>query len=206
MHARLLVSTVAVFLLLLPLSLFSAAQQSSPTATPTPTSTPAPAPAALKRLPAKVLDAKLKNARGRGRSFSLSEYSGKILVINLWATWCGPCRPETPQLVKLYKEFRGRGVVMVGLSTEDPVDSSQQVREWVRNFAIPYRIGWTTQDVAITLMNGRDAIPQTFVIGRNGRIVRRFVGFNQQKTPEQFKTAINEALEGTSSTVQRLQP
>src|SRR6185295_5606014 len=127
-------------------------------------------------------------------------------VINLWATWCAPCRPETPQLVKLYKQFRDRGVVMVGLSTENPVDSNQQVREWMRNFGIPYRIGWTTQDVAITLMNGRDAIPQTFVIGRDGRIVKRFVGFNPQFTPEQVKTAINEALEETPSPSSTDQP
>jgi peroxiredoxin len=191
MHARLLIATVSVFLLLT-LSSFSAAQQSSAAATPTPPPTPL---AALTSLPAKVLDAKLKTPRGR--VFRLSEYSGKVLVINLWATWCTPCRPETRELVKLQKQFRNRGVVMVGLSTEDPVDSNEQVREWVRNFALPYRIGWSTPDVAITLMNGRDAIPQTFVVGRDGRIVKRFVGFNPQKTPAQFKTAINEALEGT---------
>lgn len=88
---------------------------------------------------------------------------------------------------------------MVGLSTEDPVDSSEQVREWVRNFAIPYRIGWVPPDITTTLLNGRDAIPQTFVIGRDGRIVKRFVGFNPQWTPEQIKTAIMEALEETPS-------
>lgn len=196
MRARLLSSTVFVFLLLLTLSFFSAAQQSSPTATPTPT--PAPYPAALTRLPANVLDAKLKNARGRGRSFQLSQYSGKVLVIYLWATWSGPCRVETPQLVKLQQQFRDRGVVMVGLSTEDPADSITEVRAFVRNFKIPYRIGWATPDVATALMNGRDLIPQTFVIGRDGRIVKRFVGFNPTQTPPQFKIAINEALEETS--------
>ena len=62
-----------------------------------------------------------------------------------------------------------------------------------------YRIGWVSHDVAITLMQGRDAIPQSFVIARNGRIVKRFVGFNPTTTPPQIKEAIQEALKDTGT-------
>jgi cytochrome c biogenesis protein CcmG/thiol:disulfide interchange protein DsbE len=149
-------------------------------------------PAPLATLPASVLDAELKAAKGA--PIKLSNYSGKVLLVNLWATWCGPCRVETPELVKLHKHFQSQGVEMVGLSTENPDASADSVREFVRDFDVDYRIGWATPDVAFTLMQGRDAIPQSFVISRYGRIVRRFVGFNPTTTPPQLKQAIEEAL------------
>lgn len=184
--ARFLSIAIVAFLSLI-LSSSVVAQQSS--ATP---ETPAK-PAALKTLPASVLDAELKTSRGR--SFRLSDYSGRVLVINLWATWCGPCRFETPELVKLQNQFRTQRVVVVGLSTENPRDSARAVHRWARNFKVNYRIGWAPDKVMITLMNGRDAIPQTLVISSNGRIVRRFVGFNPKTTPSLWKPAVQEALE-----------
>ena len=83
---------------------------------------------------------------------------------------------------------------MVGLSTEDPEMSADEIHVWVRNFRIQYRIGWATSGAAITLMQGRDVLPQTLVISRSGRIVRRFVGFNSTVTPGLWKEAIQEAL------------
>jgi cytochrome c biogenesis protein CcmG/thiol:disulfide interchange protein DsbE len=139
-----------------------------------------------------VVDAELRAAAGA--PIKLSNYSGKVLLVNLWATWCGPCRLETPELVKLHKEFRSQGVEVVGLSTENPDSSAESVKRFVKDFDVDYRIGWATPEVAITLMQGRDAIPQSFVISRSGRVVRRFVGFNPMSTPPQIKEAIQEAL------------
>lgn len=150
------------------------------------------APAPMVTLPASITDAELRAVTGA--PIRLSTYNGKVLVVNLWATWCGPCRLETPELVKLHKEFRSQGVEVVGLSTENPDASADKVREFVHNFDVDYRIGWATPEVAITLMQGRDAIPQSFVISRSGRIVKRFVGFNPIDTPKQIRAAIEEAL------------
>jgi len=143
-------------------------------------------------LPASVVDAELRAAAGE--PIKLSNYSGKVLLVNLWATWCGPCRLETPELVKLHKEFRSQGLEVVGLSTENPDASAENVKRFVHDFDVDYRIGWATPEVAITLMQGRDAIPQSFVISRSGRVVKRFVGFNPVSTPPQIKEAIQEAL------------
>ena len=143
-------------------------------------------------LPPNVLNAALPAAIGE--PIRLSSYSGKVLVINLWATWCGPCRIETPELVRLYREYRSKGVEVVGLSTENPQASAEAVRRFVRDYDIDYRIGWATTEVAITLMQGRDAIPQSFVIAPSGRIIRRFVGFNARSTPPQIRQAIEVAL------------
>lgn len=168
---------------------------------PTPTNTPAapvrnaPAPQpVLTTLPANVLESELKALNGA--PIKLSNYGGKVLLVNLWATWCTPCRVETPELVDLYKENRARGLEIVGLSTENPEDSAEKVRQFVQDFEVNYRIGWATPEVAITLMQGRDAIPQSFVIGRDGRVIKRFVGFNPSSTPPLLKAAIEEALNG----------
>lgn len=149
-------------------------------------------PPPLTTLPASVIDAELRAVTGA--PIKLSSYAGKVLLVNLWATWCGPCRLETPELVKLNKEFRSQGLEVVGLSTENPDDSAESVREFVHNFKVDYRVGWSGQQVAVALMQGRDAIPQSFIISRSGRVVKRFVGFNPTSTPDQIREAIQEAL------------
>ena len=149
-------------------------------------------PTAALTLPPSVVDAELKAVTGA--PIKLSSYAGKVLLVNLWATWCGPCRMETPELVKLNQEFRSQGVEIIGLSTEDPDESEESVRQFVHNFNVDYRVGWSGQEVAIALMQGRDAIPQSFIISRSGRIVKRFVGFNPSNTPGQIREALQEAL------------
>lgn len=156
------------------------------------------APAVLATLPANVLDAELKALNGS--PIKLSNYAGKVLVLNLWATWCGPCRVETPELVKIYAENRPRGVEVVGLSTEDPRFTEEKVRKFVQDFNVNYRIGWATPEVSITLMQGRDAIPQSFIIARDGRVMKRFIGFNPSTTPAQLKEAIEQALNEKATT------
>lgn len=143
-------------------------------------------------LPRPILDA--ENKAASGGSIKLSDYSGKVLLVNLWATWCGPCRIETPELVKLHKEYQDRGVEMIGLSTEDPDGSAEKVAEFVKEYDVKYHIGWATRDVALGLMQGRTNIPQSFIIARDGRIIKRFIGFRPDVTPQQIKQALEEAL------------
>ena len=165
---------------------------SAPSATVRPGSPPNRAAPALSSLPRLVLDA--ENRAKTGAPIKLSNYSGKVMLINLWATWCGPCRIETPELVRLHKEFQSRGVEMIGLSTEDPEASEESVSDFIRQYKVDYQIGWATREVAQTLMQGRTSIPQSFIIARDGRIVKRFIGFNPQTTPAQLKEALEEAL------------
>jgi peroxiredoxin len=154
-------------------------------------STPA-RPTALVTLPRPILDA--ENRSTNGGPIKLADYSGKVLLVNLWATWCGPCRMETPELVKLHQEYQSRGVEMVGLSTEDPDASAESVAAFVKAYDVKYHIGWATRDVAIALMQGRTNIPQSFIIARDGRILKRFIGFRPDATPQQIRQALDEAL------------
>ena len=160
---------------------------------PAPTSAPAvtDAPPAWTDLPPEVALAPLKDANGA--SFKLADFFGKVVVVNFWATWCGPCRREIPELVKLHKEFQSRGVEMIGLTSEDPGASAEKVRKFIQDFQIDYRIGWATDQVAAPLMQGHTAIPQIFVISPDARILKRFVGFSPSYAPE-LKQVLEDAL------------
>ena len=160
---------------------------------PAPTSAPAvtDAPPAWTDLPPEVALAPLKDANGA--SFKLADFFGKVVVVNFWATWCGPCRREIPELIKLHKEFQSRGVEMIGLTSEDPGASAEKVRKFIQDFQIDYRIGWATDQVSAPLMQGHTAIPQIFIISPDARILKRFVGFSPAYMSE-IKQALEDAL------------
>lgn len=143
-------------------------------------------------VPSVVLDTEMRAANGN--PIKLSNYSGKVLFVNLWATWCGPCRMETPELVRLHKEYQARGVEFIGLSTEDPNTSAQKVRDFMTQFGVDYHIGWATREVALTLMDGKTTIPQSFIITRDGKLFRKIDGFHPRRTPPELRKALEEAL------------
>jgi thiol-disulfide isomerase/thioredoxin len=161
---------------------------------PAPASAPtvADAPPAWTDLPPEVAMAPLKDANGA--PFKLADFFGKVVVVNFWATWCGPCRREIPELVKLHNEFRSRGVEMIGLTSEDPGTSAEKVRKFIQDFQIDYRIGWASDQVSAPLMQGHTAIPQIFVISPDARILKRFVGFSPANTSAELKQALEDAL------------
>ncbi len=130
-----------------------------------------------------------------GKSLRLGDYAGKVVVLDIWATWCGPCRREIPHLVELSKEYGGRGVEVIGLTTEDPVRDEEAVREFAREFNINYTLGWIGEDLYTTLTRGQNVIPQTFVIGRDGRVIRHIRGFSPQ-----IASILREAIERGIST------
>jgi thiol-disulfide isomerase/thioredoxin len=164
---------------------------------------PATAPAkpaimALGSLPSSIREAKLKSVNGS--TITLADYSGKVLLVNVWATWCGPCRIETPELVKIHKEFQSRGLELVGLTNDaDPRETPESVSNFVRDFQVDYHIGWAPAEVLSALYQiepQRDAIPQSVIISRDGHILQKFVGFSPVATPPQIRQAIESALKG----------
>lgn len=132
-------------------------------------------------------------------SFRLSDFGGKVLVVNLWATWCGPCRREVPDYEKVRKEFAGKAVEFIGLSTEDPGASYNKVKQFARDFNFGFRLGWADRETARVLMNGRSSIPQTLVIAANGHVVSHWNGYGSQSR-DRLRDAIESALSETPST------
>jgi peroxiredoxin len=147
-------------------------------------------------LPSDLRDATVKTLEGS--SLKLSDYDDKVVVLNIWATWCGPCRLEMPDLVKLNKEYKSRGLVVLGLATTyNERNDPEHVKEFIKNQKVDYKILWDDGTLAQTLVQivgGRGVIPQSFVISRDGRIVKHFQGFNALSTPTLMRQAVEEAL------------
>jgi thiol-disulfide isomerase/thioredoxin len=160
-----------------------------PTLAPEPEPLPAP-PAALRFLPEKIREREIKTLDNS--SFRLANFQGKVLVINLWASWCGPCRKEVPEYEKVRKAYVGRDVEFIGLTTEDPRTSSDRVNRFLRGISFGFRLGWADREIARTLMNGRTAIPQTLVIDAEGRVVSHWTGF----APGQSGNRLRQTIEG----------
>src|SRR5215472_11753174 len=109
-----------------------------------------------------------------GKPVSLEEAKGKVVLLNFWATWCGPCRAEIPDLVDLQKRYREK-LEIIALATEE--DDADQVRRFVLHSGINYRVAMAPDDV-VRDYGGVAALPTSFVIDREGRVVQKHVGLN----------------------------
>lgn len=159
---------------------------------PEPTVKPA-APSELLSLPESIIKHQIQSL-DKG-SFSLADFEGQVVVINLWATWCGPCRMEVPEYEQVRKEYAKRGVEFIGLTTEDPNTSSGRVKQFARDYSFGFRLGWADREIALALMNGRNTIPQTLVIAPDGRIVSQWRGYSRGRSADRLREAIERALE-----------
>ena len=148
----------------------------------------------LESVPAQVWETEIQSVDGS--SFRLSDYKDKVVVLDLWATWCGPCRLEIPHLVEMRNEYADKNVEVIGLTTESPQTDADKVRDFAREFKINYKLGYARADVAQSLMNGTYSIPQTFVIAPGGRIVTKFRGFSD-RIPDMIRAAVEKANEKT---------
>jgi thiol-disulfide isomerase/thioredoxin len=165
---------------------------SAPASTSSTTSSAPTDPAALEAMPESVMarDVQILD----GKSLKLSDYKGKVLVVDLWATWCGPCRQSIPHLIELRNEFKPNQLEIIGLTTEDPTTDEAKVRAFSKQFNINYKIGWVEDDMAITLMRGRNAIPQAMVITKDGKLLKHLIGFSPVSSPQTLRTAIEQAM------------
>ncbi|MEK6286294.1 MAG: TlpA disulfide reductase family protein [Acidobacteriota bacterium] len=133
-----------------------------------------------------------------GRTIKLSDYRGKVLVMDFWATWCAPCRLETPQLARLARENRDRGLEVIGLHIDDRGRSSpQDIRKFIDNYGITYTVGLATEEMFTSYLGTEDdTIPQTLVFGRDGRLIKHLSGYSQSHGKE-LDEAVNQALAGS---------
>ena len=153
-------------------------------------------PAASVSLPQNLRETKLQTLDGG--SLKLSDYSDKVLIVNVWATWCGPCRQEMPELVKMNSEYKSRGLVVLGFATSYNEHNDQEhVKDFIRAQNINYKFVWddgTMVAPLVQIVHGQSVIPQSFVISRDGRIVKHFEGFNPYSTPQLMRQAVEDAL------------
>lgn len=153
---------------------------------------PKPAPAVLSFLPATMMERRIRTLDNN--HFRLADFQGKVLVINLWASWCGPCRREVSEYENVRKDYLGRDVEFIGLTTEDPAEASERVNRFVRQTNFGFLLGWADRELARTLMNGRGSIPQTLVIDTQGNVVNHWVGYAPRHNGSRLREAIENAL------------
>lgn len=103
----------------------------------------------------------------------LSDYKGKVVLLNFWATWCGPCKIEIPWFIEFEKTYKDRGFTTVGISMDD--DGWKAVKPFMTQKAINYPVMIGSDHVS-ELYGGIDSLPTTFLIDREGRIVSRHLG------------------------------
>jgi len=143
-------------------------------------------------LPERLRERKIKGIDKD--DFRLADFEGKVVVINLWASWCGPCRREVPDYEKVRKSYEGQEVAFVALTTEDPDEARDAVKKFLRQVSFGFRLGWADHEMARALMNGRSSIPQTIVIDTAGRVVKQWSGYAPGRSAERLKDAIEQAL------------
>ena len=133
-----------------------------------------------------------------GRTIKLSDYRGKVLVMDFWATWCGPCRQETPQLARLARENQNRGLEVIGLHVDDRGRSSpEDIRKFMDHYGISYTVGLASDDMFTSYLGEEDdTIPQTLVFGRDGRLLKHLIGYSPSHGRE-LDEAVNQALAGS---------
>jgi len=115
-----------------------------------------------------------------GKGIKLSDYEGKVVILNVWATWCGPCRKEIPDFIKIQEDYQGRGVEVLGVTAEDERNTAEAVREFVKEYGINYKVVWVDQAGWGAFLLPSGAIPQTYVIGQDGRLLKKFRGYSPQ--------------------------
>jgi cytochrome c biogenesis protein CcmG, thiol:disulfide interchange protein DsbE len=112
-----------------------------------------------------------------GHSWRLADHRGEVVLLNFWATWCPPCREETPGLVRLSKSYPDSELDVIGVSMDE--GGPAVVRQFVSQFKIPYTIAMS--DDKLTPASTVEALPTTLLIDRQGRVAKTYVGGTSEK-------------------------
>jgi thiol-disulfide isomerase/thioredoxin len=123
---------------------------------------------------------------GPVRGTSLADYRGKVLFLNLWATWCGPCRGEMPSMEKLYRRYRDKGLEILAVNLQE---EKEEVEDFMEEYSLSFPAA-LDGDGKIGALYGARAIPTTYILDREGKVVTRVVGSLNWEHP-----AIYEAFE-----------
>lgn len=118
-----------------------------------------------------------------GSTASLPDYAGRVVVLNLWGTWCAPCRYEIPELAELHSAYRERGAVVIGLAIDS--GDAARIRAFAEQYGVNYPIWTSTGAIAVSEF-GAVGYPLTLLVDRGGLIRKKLLG------PQSFSTLAAE--------------
>ena len=127
------------------------------------------------------------------RRMKLADYVGHVVVLDFYATWCPPCREETPHLVSLQKRYGSQGLHVIGLNVGGPEDR-YKVPDYVQEFKIQYTLGFPDPQLTDMFLSDDDRIPQAFVFDRRGRLVKRFISYDSTM-PAELERVVRNSLD-----------
>lgn len=122
-----------------------------------------------------------------GKTVSSDDFKGKVVILDFWATWCGPCREEIPGLIDLQAKYQKQGLAVIGISLDE---GAGEVKPFVKKAGFNYTVA-LVDDKVQQAFGGVDAIPLTFVIDRQGRIVTKHLGLTGK---DEFEAEIKPLL------------
>ncbi|MCP4481650.1 MAG: TlpA family protein disulfide reductase [bacterium] len=128
------------------------------------------------------------NNVGTGSVFSLSEFAGKVVIVDFWATWCPPCRQQVPVFNALYEQYQSEGLEIVGVSLDR--DGVEGVTKFMEQYEIKYTVVMGNEEI-ISKYGGISGIPTAFIIDKSGNISKKHVGY---ESFEVFEGEIKELL------------
>jgi thiol-disulfide isomerase/thioredoxin len=123
-----------------------------------------------------------------GKNMTLSDLRGKAVLLNFWATWCGPCKIEMPWFVELQKEYGPQGLQVVGVAMDD--SSKEDIAKFAKDMGVNYPVLLGKEAVG-DAYGGVPALPESFFIGRDGKIVDKIIGI---KGKAEIEDAVKKAL------------
>ena len=113
----------------------------------------------------------------------VSDYKGKVLLLDFYATWCAPCRESVPHLIELQRRHDKDGLKVVGLNVGGS-DDLDKISDFARELRVQYTLAMPDQDLTNLLLSGDKTIPQTFVFDRSGKLIKHFVGYDDEAGQE----------------------
>ncbi|HXX64736.1 MAG TPA: TlpA disulfide reductase family protein [Bacteroidota bacterium] len=123
-----------------------------------------------------------------GGTIELAKLHGKVVVVNFWATWCGPCRSEIPGMQEVYEKYKSKGLEIIGVSLDQK--GWDVINPFVKRMNISYPVVLGNNQVAESYGH-IDAIPATFIVGKKGEVLQHHVGYMSK---EEFEQAVKAAL------------
>ena len=129
-----------------------------------------------------------------GGNLKLSDLRGKAVLLNFWATWCGPCKIETPWLVEMQNQYGNQGLQVIGVAMDD--SGKDEISKFAKDMGVNYPVLLGKEAVG-DAYGGVPALPESFFIGRDGKIVDRIIGL---KGKAEIEDAIKKALNTEAAT------